>query len=245
MISDVPSWDRAESFVLRDGSAITLRDVFPKSGCYDAITLEPIWQVDWFAFNWNLETSADFTHVVWLHEKAMKGGAALEFYTNGELVRAYRCLDLLKHMNSALLLDFTSANWHSEWYDWRSFQLAGCDRLYLSTGRRQFWMSGHQFDLGYQEHYTFDLATGEIREITYTGVDRLIIVIIELVALVIGAPLISFWLIRRLVRRIRRARIPAGHCRRCGYNLAGNISGICSECGIAVHVSPPQKPAAA
>ena len=29
----------------------------------------------------------------------------------------------------------------------------------------------------------------------------------------------------------RRRRIPPGHCQRCGYNLTGNISGICSECG--------------
>ena len=24
---------------------------------------------------------------------------------------------------------------------------------------------------------------------------------------------------------------PAGHCQRCGYNLTGNLSGICPECG--------------
>jgi len=29
----------------------------------------------------------------------------------------------------------------------------------------------------------------------------------------------------------RRRRIPPGHCQRCGYNLTGNVSGICSECG--------------
>jgi hypothetical protein len=27
-----------------------------------------------------------------------------------------------------------------------------------------------------------------------------------------------------------RRRIPPGHCRRCGYNLTGNVSGRCSEC---------------
>lgn len=26
-----------------------------------------------------------------------------------------------------------------------------------------------------------------------------------------------------------------GHCRRCGYNLHGNVSGICPECGTALH----------
>ena len=28
-----------------------------------------------------------------------------------------------------------------------------------------------------------------------------------------------------------RRRIPQGHCPRCGYNLTGNVSGICPECG--------------
>ena len=28
-----------------------------------------------------------------------------------------------------------------------------------------------------------------------------------------------------------RHRIPPGHCRQCGYNLFGNVSGVCPECG--------------
>lgn len=31
---------------------------------------------------------------------------------------------------------------------------------------------------------------------------------------------------------VRRA-YPSGHCRKCGYNLTGNVSGICPECGTA------------
>jgi hypothetical protein len=31
--------------------------------------------------------------------------------------------------------------------------------------------------------------------------------------------------------RDRRRRIPPGHCQRCGYNLTGNVSGVCPECG--------------
>jgi hypothetical protein len=27
---------------------------------------------------------------------------------------------------------------------------------------------------------------------------------------------------------------PPGHCRRCGYNLTGNLSGVCPECGEAI-----------
>ncbi|MBN2562782.1 MAG: hypothetical protein JXQ75_17805 [Phycisphaerae bacterium] len=29
-------------------------------------------------------------------------------------------------------------------------------------------------------------------------------------------------------------RIPAGHCRECGYDLTGNTSGICPECGTPI-----------
>jgi hypothetical protein len=31
-----------------------------------------------------------------------------------------------------------------------------------------------------------------------------------------------------------RRRIPPGHCPTCGYNLTGNVSGRCPECGQAV-----------
>ena len=32
----------------------------------------------------------------------------------------------------------------------------------------------------------------------------------------------------------RRPRYPVGHCQVCGYNLFGNVSGICPECGSAI-----------
>jgi hypothetical protein len=34
--------------------------------------------------------------------------------------------------------------------------------------------------------------------------------------------------------RDRRRCIPPGHCRKCGYNLTGNVSGVCPECGEVV-----------
>ncbi len=33
---------------------------------------------------------------------------------------------------------------------------------------------------------------------------------------------------------------PAGHCQTCGYNLTGNVSGICPECGEAVNKAEVQ-----
>jgi hypothetical protein len=40
---------------------------------------------------------------------------------------------------------------------------------------------------------------------------------------------------------IDRRRIPSGHCRRCGYNLTGNISGRCPECGTACELNAEGK----
>jgi hypothetical protein len=34
----------------------------------------------------------------------------------------------------------------------------------------------------------------------------------------------------------RRMAIKAGHCKKCGYDLTGNSSGICPECGLVVPV---------
>ena len=31
----------------------------------------------------------------------------------------------------------------------------------------------------------------------------------------------------------RRRRLPPNHCKDCGYDLTGNVSGVCSECGEA------------
>ncbi len=43
---------------------------------------------------------------------------------------------------------------------------------------------------------------------------------------------IVFWINLRVVRRLNRAK---GLCVKCGYNLTGNESGTCPECGLAVH----------
>lgn len=35
--------------------------------------------------------------------------------------------------------------------------------------------------------------------------------------------------------RTRRRRLRLPICHRCSYNLTGNVSGVCPECGTAVH----------
>jgi len=42
---------------------------------------------------------------------------------------------------------------------------------------------------------------------------------------VIGIPSLIAW---------RRSRRRSGHCTKCSYNLTGNISGVCPECGMPV-----------
>jgi hypothetical protein len=41
-----------------------------------------------------------------------------------------------------------------------------------------------------------------------------------------GAPLVWKW--------TRRNSIQVGHCANCAYNLTGNLSGVCPECGKAI-----------
>ncbi|MDM7999702.1 MAG: hypothetical protein QUS33_06815 [Dehalococcoidia bacterium] len=45
-----------------------------------------------------------------------------------------------------------------------------------------------------------------------------------LLLVIVAPPTAYLWL------RDRRG-IPIGHCQKCGYNLTGNVSGVCSECG--------------
>ena len=41
------------------------------------------------------------------------------------------------------------------------------------------------------------------------------------------------------IRRRRVCRIAAGSCHHCGYNLTGNTSGVCPECGTAINPPGP------
>ncbi len=40
--------------------------------------------------------------------------------------------------------------------------------------------------------------------------------------------------------RDRHRRIPPGHCQKCGYNLTGNVSGRCPECGSLLQANARQ-----
>src|SRR5688500_10401411 len=98
----VPSHERdPATFTLASGRVVDIRQTFPSSGCYDALTLKPIWQVKWYSLRYNLLTSPDLRYVVYRGQYAKRGGNALEFYDNGNLTRAYACDDLLRRHVSA------------------------------------------------------------------------------------------------------------------------------------------------
>ena len=48
-----------------------------------------------------------------------------------------------------------------------------------------------------------------------------------MVLIAVGIPTAWLWW--------RDRRYPKGHCRSCGYNLTGNTSGVCPECGTPVN----------
>jgi hypothetical protein len=55
-----------------------------------------------------------------------------------------------------------------------------------------------------------------------------------------GLPALA-WLLARLLRR----RLRPGHCAGCGYNLRGNVSGVCPECGRSIDLQKYLKSAQA
>jgi hypothetical protein len=50
------------------------------------------------------------------------------------------------------------------------------------------------------------------------------------------APFVGLLLFAAVVFWRNRRRPAPGHCHRCGYNLTGNVSGICPECGLVLGV---------
>jgi hypothetical protein len=51
------------------------------------------------------------------------------------------------------------------------------------------------------------------------------------IGLTLGGYSIPILIFGLLGRWSSSRRIPPGHCQKCGYNLTGNVSGVCPECG--------------
>jgi hypothetical protein len=54
---------------------------------------------------------------------------------------------------------------------------------------------------------------------------------IENVLLIISLPMIPIWLPSAMRWEKRERRRRQGLCTKCGYDLTGNVSGTCPECG--------------
>jgi hypothetical protein len=117
---------------------------------------------------------------------------------------------------------------------WKWEAHGATDRSYLAspTGRgpgRLFWRAG--FEL---HRARFDGADGG-RSVQW----RLTWPAWATVLLTAAMPAVRMW------RRLRRGRFGPGHCRGCGYDLRGNESGVCPECGQRSEAQSPPCHAAA
>ena len=77
---------------------------------------------------------------------------------------------------------------------------------------------------GIGRSFASEAFTGWLPHFDLVGATKTLVVPlwIPLLLTVLATAVFSWWY-RRL--------IPAGHCQRCGYDLTGNISGVCPECG--------------
>jgi len=64
------------------------------------------------------------------------------------------------------------------------------------------------------------------------GVCIPMLVVVAAFMLALGAGM-AIQLVQRWLNPWEFRRVPAGHCVACGYNLYGNVSGRCPECGTA------------
>lgn len=53
-------------------------------------------------------------------------------------------------------------------------------------------------------------------------------------AVPLGSPLLILLPVSVALWRHNRRRPPKGYCQTCGYDLTGNVTGVCPECGEAV-----------
>jgi hypothetical protein len=202
--------DQTPTATLPDGRTVNLRATFAKSGVYDATTLAPIWQVNWFAQPEDLLLSDDFLHAARRNIFGFHSDWALAFYDRGKLIQSYDCAHLLTHMSNIRCIPFTTCNWHYRWYE--DFDLSNdCSQVQLSTVRRRTYLYGHVIDYGFQEHYTFDLVTGSIVNQRTTGLWRISAYAAATLALILLPPIALrlLWQRAKSSTRLRRG-FPVG-----------------------------------
>jgi hypothetical protein len=101
--------------------------------------------------------------------------------------------------------------------------------VYLAPGRLGLWLHQVPEPNEYPDDPTGPIFGSKI------GVTRRMTVPLPVVTGALGFLGLPYW--------FRRRPIPPGHCRSCGYDLTGNVSGRCSECGREIEeegfVRPP------
>lgn len=153
---------------LPDGTSLPLRGTFARSGLYDVATLSAFWTTLDYWEAWEVRWSPNLDHIVRLNEYGFRSITGVEFFDRNGYVRSYACSELMTGLRFDLCVPFTSANWHDVWYG--DYDLDPSGRFVeLSTVRRRGHFFAHTIDLGRQEFYKFDLATGNIVEQRVTG----------------------------------------------------------------------------
>jgi hypothetical protein len=120
--------------------------------------------------------------------------------------------------------------------------VCGCGAVPLLTWclagaltRRGFWHRTWKLVAGY---YAFTVLTAAM----YLAVQECIFWVLSLTAVILG-PMLAFGLLVYVWMLPPLPRYPAAHCSHCGYNLTGNVSGVCPECSTPVteHAASPSK----
>lgn len=116
----------------------------------------------------------------------------------------------------ALLFAFLSAVSFALMIGWQGKTIS----VAIAYGRLRVWRWSPNYPSGL-------IADGASATMAGWFMPQVVVLPIWLFALLFLA--LTIYLVRRL-----RPRFPAGCCAKCGYDLTGNVSGVCPECGTSV-----------
>ena len=158
-----------------------------------------------------------------------------------------------------------SVGWHDSWRRYvldRPRWLYGEDEVVVHPGVLRYrWFRAEVFDESFARHYEDQplllawqhswwpnampakrldrvVPRYDVEQRAGPGAGRGTLSVPFLPPLVVSAVLPALWL-RRVARRRRECRRAGrGLCLSCGYDLTGNASGVCPECGAAARLRP-------